>query len=131
MTELSRRRLLCATGVSLATLAGCSADETPEARFRDALASAEIEIRALSAARDGWELEYLTTATATATLRAEAETIALAYADHHPDGTHALGAVAIADAEDALTAEWRARAVWTARDESAYLDRVRETTDAF
>ena len=118
-------------GVGLATLAGCSADETPEARFRDALASAEIEIRALSAARDGWELEYLTTAVTTATLRAEAETIALAYADHHPDGMHALGAVAIAGGEDALTAEWRARAVWTARDESAYLDRVRETTDAF
>ena len=129
---MTRRRFLGSLGgVGLALLAGCASDDTPESRFRGALASAGIGIRALSAARGDWELEYFTTATTAETLRAEARTIALAYADHHPDGEHTLGAVAIADAENALTAEWRAETAWTTAGDSAYFDRVRETTDAF
>ncbi|WP_153952351.1 hypothetical protein [Halosegnis longus] len=129
---MTRRRFLGVLGgVGLASLAGCASGDTAESRFRGALASADIEVRALSAERGGWELEYLTTATTTDGLRTEARTIALAYADHHPDGDHTLGAVAIADAEDALTAEWRVEAAWTTDGETAYFDRVRETTDAF
>ncbi|KAB7515888.1 hypothetical protein DM867_01735 [Halosegnis rubeus] len=129
---MTRRRFLGVLGgVGLALLPGCASGDTPESRFRGALASAGVGIRALSAARGGWELEYLTTATTTDGLRAEARTIALAYADHHPEGDHTLGAVAIADAEDALAAEWRVEAAWTTDGETAYFDRVRETTDAF
>ncbi|MFB6116939.1 hypothetical protein [Halosegnis sp.] len=130
-----RRRLLAAVG-TLVLGAGCG-EPSAATQFRRRLRTGDIAVRALSETKDAWVLEYLTAASNTADLRGEARRVAVAYAATVPAGDHRLDATAVADAADALSAEWYAEGTWArahaAGDLStaAYLDRVAGTTDAF